>query len=100
LLASFITVQCDQRVERISFVREIDGKRVEASAEILPTIYGLPITADQDKYLALAEIISRALQTDGKLKIRFGSRRLNFSASSKRKYASEKTPRTSPTGST
>jgi hypothetical protein len=68
----------DQRVKRINFTREIDGKRVEVSAEILPTIYGLPITADLDKYLALSEIITGLLQTNGKITnpIRFTSAEL------------------------
>jgi len=43
----------------IQFSREIDGKKVELRAVILPSAeYGLPITADQDKYLALQKIIA------------------------------------------
>jgi len=66
----------NQKIKRISFVREVDGKRVEASAEIIPSaLYGLPITADQDKYLALQEIITNILATEGEIKnpIRFKS---------------------------
>ena len=38
----------------------IDGKRIEAKATIAPTAkYGLPITADQDKWLALHKILDR-----------------------------------------
>src|ERR1041385_8199744 len=43
----------------ISFSRILDGKKVEGSATIAPTaIYGLPITADQDKYFALQKIVT------------------------------------------
>src|SRR5436305_2021701 len=47
------------KVKRITFTREVDGKRVEVSADIVPSaISGLPITADQDKYLAFQELIT------------------------------------------
>ncbi|MBX9660386.1 MAG: replication initiator protein A [Nitrospiraceae bacterium] len=53
-------------VKRISFTREHEGKRIDVSAEIIPSaMFGLPITADQDKYLALQEIITHQLQTEG-----------------------------------
>ena len=43
----------------ILFSKEINGKRVEVRAHILPSAeFGLPVTADQDKYLALMKIIS------------------------------------------
>jgi len=39
-------------------VRYLDGKRLEATATIFPSAYyGLPVTADQDKYFALLKII-------------------------------------------
>jgi hypothetical protein len=66
----------DQKVKRINFTRVIDGKRVEASVEFHPSaMLGLPITADQDKYLALQDIITNLLQTHGKISnpIRFTS---------------------------
>ena len=45
----------------ILFSKEINGKRVEVRANILPSAeYGLPVTADQDKYLALMKIISES----------------------------------------
>src|SRR3954447_13232879 len=69
----------DQKVKRISFTRVIDGKRVEASAEFHPSaMLGLPITADQDKYLALHDIITTLLQQHGKITnpIRFTSAEL------------------------
>ena len=68
----------DQRIKRISFTRQIDGKRVEGTAEILPTMYGLPVTADQDKYLALQKIVTDTLQSEGKISnpVRFTSAQL------------------------
>ena len=66
----------NQQVKRISFTREIEGKRVEATADIIPSaLFGLPITADQDKYLALQQVITDLLQSDGKIAnpIRFRS---------------------------
>jgi len=55
-----------QVVKRINFTREVEGKRMEVTAEIIPSaMFGLPITADQDKYLALQEIITNKLQSDG-----------------------------------
>jgi hypothetical protein len=65
-----------QKVNRVTFTRVIDGKRVEASAEFHPSaMLGLPITADQDKYLALHDIITNLLQEHGKITnpIRFTS---------------------------
>lgn len=42
----------------IEFAKVIDGKKVEVRAVILPSAkYGLPITSDQDKYLALSKIV-------------------------------------------
>jgi hypothetical protein len=50
----------------ILFRREIQGKRAELRAVILPSAeYGLPITADQDKYLALLKIIGDIRQREG-----------------------------------
>lgn len=82
-----------QRVKRIGFTREIDGKRVEVSAEIHPSgVFGLPVTADQDKYLALQKIITNTLQSEGKVTnpIRFKSsellRLLNTSTKTGKNY--------------
>src|ERR1700722_17615213 len=69
----------NQKVKRVGFTREIDGKRVEVSAEIHPSaMFGLPVTADQDKYLALQQIITNILQSEGKVTnpIRFKSSEL------------------------
>jgi len=50
----------------VLFGRETDGMKVELRAVILPSAeYGLPITADQDKYLALLKIIGELRQRDG-----------------------------------
>ena len=69
----------NQKMKRISLTREVDGKRVEVSAEIHPSaVFGLPVTADQDKYLALHKIITNTLQSEGKITnpIRFKSAEL------------------------
>jgi len=58
----------DQKIKRISFVREIAGKKVEGTAEFHPSAaLGLPITADQDKFLALQDIITNLPRVDGKI---------------------------------
>ncbi len=82
-----------QRVKRIEFTREVEGKRVEVSAEIHPSgVFGLPVTADQDKYLALQKIITRTMQAEGKIAnpIRFKSadllRLLNDNTKSGKNY--------------
>lgn len=57
------------RGKTISFTRWIDGKRIEAKVTIAPAaLYGLPITADQDKYLALQKIINDLRQEIGEIK--------------------------------
>lgn len=66
----------DQKIKSMKFTRETDGKRVEVTADIVPSaIFGLPITADQDKYLALQKIITDVFQAQGKIEnpIRFKS---------------------------
>jgi len=66
----------EQKMKSLSFTREVEGKRVEVSAEIIPSaVFGLPVTADQDKYLALQRIIRLLLQSEGKVTnpIRFKS---------------------------
>ena len=63
----------------ISFTRVIDGKRVEAKVTIAPAaLYGLPITADQDKYIALQKIINDLKQELGEIgnPIRFSTAEL------------------------
>lgn len=56
------------RKKTVIFNKMIDGKKVEARADILPSAeYGLPITADQDKYLALQKIITDIRKRDGEV---------------------------------
>ena len=69
----------EQKVKTITFTRELNGQRVEVIAQIVPSaLYGLPITADQDKYIALQRIITTRLQAEGKITnpIRFKSAEL------------------------
>jgi hypothetical protein len=52
----------------IRFTQTIDGNRVEAEVKISPNVeYGIPITADQDKYLAFQKIIERCKRETGKI---------------------------------
>ena len=63
----------------ISFTRVIDGKRVDAKVTIAPAaLYGLPITSDQDKYIALQKIINDLKQELGEIgnPIRFSTAEL------------------------
>ena len=54
------------KAKTITFTRMVDGKKVEAKVTIAPAaIYGLPVTADQDKYLALQKIITDIKQAQG-----------------------------------
>ena len=53
----------------INFTRIVGGNKVEASVTVVPSAaYGLPITADQDKYLALQKLISDIRQQTGEVK--------------------------------
>jgi len=46
----------------------VDGKRLEMKGTIIPSAkYGLPITADQDKWIALCNILTDLLQREGKV---------------------------------
>jgi len=50
----------------ISTVRYLEGERLETVAAILPSsYYGLPVTADQDKYFALQKIIQNYRRRTG-----------------------------------
>jgi len=45
-----------------------DGQRLEVKGTIIPSVkYGLPITADQDKWIALCKILTDILRKDGKV---------------------------------
>ena len=53
----------------ILFNRQVDGQRVEVKAVILPSAaYGLPVTSDQDKYLAFQKIVSEIRRTHGEVR--------------------------------
>ena len=53
----------------ILFNRQVDGQKVEVKAVILPSAaYGLPITSDQDKYLAFQKIVSEIRRAHGKVR--------------------------------
>jgi hypothetical protein len=54
------------KAKTISFTKTINGSKIEARVTIVPgALYGLPITADQDKYLALQNIITETKLRDG-----------------------------------
>lgn len=58
----------DTKAKTISFTKVIDGKKVEAKATIAPAaLYGLPITADQDKYLAFQKFVTDIHQREGRV---------------------------------
>ena len=66
-------------MKRMTFIRILGDKKVEAIAEVHPSVvYGLPITADQDKFLALLAVITDLLQEQGRITnpIRFTSSEL------------------------
>src|SRR5437667_10613711 len=49
--------------------RHSGGQRVEVRAVILPSaVYGLPITSDQDKYLAFQKIVAEIRRRSGEVK--------------------------------
>lgn len=55
--------------KRVSImVREDSGKRIEASATIVPSAkFGLPITSDQDKYYAFQKLLEDRRDRQGKI---------------------------------
>ena len=57
------------KAKTITFTRWIDGKRIEAKVTIAPAaLYGLPITADQDKFIAFQKVIETLRQVAGEIK--------------------------------
>ena len=67
------------KVKRMTFTRIVGDKKVVGTAEIHPLAgFGLPITADQDKFLALQHIITNILREQGRVEnpIRFTSAEL------------------------
>jgi Replication initiator protein A len=58
----------NEKAKTVSVTVMIDGKRIEAKATIAPTaLFGLPITADQDKWLALHNILEDIQARDGQV---------------------------------
>jgi len=58
----------NEKSKTVAVTIVLDGKRVEAKATIAPTaLFGLPITADQDKWLALHKILSDVQTRDGQV---------------------------------
>src|SRR3984885_3625781 len=58
----------NEKSKTVAVTIVIDGKRIEAKATIAPTaLFGLPITADQDKWLALHKILSDIQTRDGQV---------------------------------
>jgi hypothetical protein len=58
----------NEKAKTVSVTVMIDGKRIEAKATIAPTaLFGLPITADQDKWLALHKILEDIQARDGQV---------------------------------
>jgi hypothetical protein len=58
----------NKKAKTVTFIKVIDGKRVEAKATIAPAaLYGLPITADQDKFLAFQKLLNDLQQRDGRI---------------------------------
>jgi len=56
------------RQKVVAMTREMNGKRVEARATILPSAqYGLPTTADQDTYLAILKLATEMYRKHGKV---------------------------------
>src|SRR5437773_8561552 len=53
----------------IVWTTQSEGQRLEVRAVILPSaVYGLPITSDQDKYLAFQKILSDMRRQNGEVK--------------------------------
>ena len=56
----------EAKAKTVSITAVLNGNRIEAKATIVPAaLYGLPITADQDKYLALQKFITDLRQRQG-----------------------------------
>jgi hypothetical protein len=58
-----------QKSKTVTVTKTVYGNRVQNRTTIVPgAIYGLPTTADQDKYLALQSIISDTKRRDGQIR--------------------------------
>jgi len=59
----------NEKSKTVSVMVVVEGRRIEARATIAPTaLFGLPITADQDKWLALHKLIADIQTRDGEVK--------------------------------
>jgi hypothetical protein len=57
-----------QATKEITFTKMVDGKRLQAKATIVPgATFGLPTTADQDKYIALQKIVMDSRKRHGEV---------------------------------
>lgn len=58
----------NEKAKAISFTRFVDGNRIEAKVTIVPAaLFGLPITADQDKYFAFQKIVTDIFLQEGRV---------------------------------
>jgi hypothetical protein len=58
----------ENKPKTIKFTQTVEGNKVEAQVKISGNVeYGMPVTADQDKYLAFQKIIDRIKQETGKV---------------------------------
>ena len=58
----------DDKVKTITYTSTVAGNKIEAKATIAPlAIYGLPVTADLDKYLALQKLVTDRHNRSGKI---------------------------------
>lgn len=56
------------RQKVVALTREVNGRRMEARATILPSAkYGLPTTADQDTYLAILKLATEIHRKQGRI---------------------------------
>lgn len=64
-----------ERAKTVHFTKTVNSEKVEVSATIVPSaLHGLPITADQDKFLALQELLRpQCSQTEIANPVRFSS---------------------------
>jgi hypothetical protein len=57
-----------QTTKKVTLTKLVDGKRLQAKAIIIPgATFGLPTTADQDKYIALQKIIMDSKKRHGEV---------------------------------
>lgn len=58
----------NEKSKTIVFTRFVDGNRVEAKVTVVPAaLFGLPVTADQDKYFAFQKLVTDIFQQEGRV---------------------------------